>query len=40
MEVHIMDKKRTQQIAKQIECMLADRVKVSSEGAHKEMEEE
>ena len=34
-----MDKK-TQQITKQIECMLADSLKVASEEAHKEMEEQ
>ena len=40
MEVHIMDKKRAQQITKQIGCMLVDSLKVASEETHKEMEEE
>lgn len=35
-----MDKKRAQQITKQIGCILVDSLKVASEEAHKEMEEE
>ncbi len=40
MEVHIMDKKRAQQITKQIGYMLVDSLKVAFEETHKEMEEE
>ena len=40
MEVHIMDKKRAQQITKQIGYMLVDSLKVAFEETHNEMVEE